>query len=112
MKVATKLAKWSRRGRVRDKSTCLMCGRKRKKKKAGRKPLNIQFHHIYPKYLFPWKMFELSNGVTLCFRCHRRVVHFSYLKKSWLRFAVMFRQYNRRKAIRAFSKMFAFHFED
>jgi len=100
---STLLSKWSRRVRVRDNNTCYMCGQSRKKKKRGGVPLVLQAHHIYPKYLFPWKMFDLNNGITLCFRCHRMVLHFSYILKSWLRYCSMFRQYVRRKRIKQFN---------
>jgi HNH endonuclease len=32
----------------------------------------IAAHHIFPKKTFPEKMFEISNGITLCKKCHEK----------------------------------------
>ncbi len=33
---------------------------------------DIAAHHIFPKKTFPDKMFEISNGITLCKKCHEK----------------------------------------
>jgi len=60
------LRKWSRACRLRDENTCCMCGR------VGGP---IETHHIYPKSLFPEKAYALHNGVSVCYCCHRVVLH-------------------------------------
>ena len=56
------LQKW--RGEVlkRDNYTCQKCG-----KKEGR----LEAHHIKPVSEHPELIFEVSNGLTLCPRCHK-----------------------------------------
>ncbi len=33
---------------------------------------DIAAHHIYPKNQFPDKQFEITNGITLCRKCHEK----------------------------------------
>ncbi len=54
---------WSRSVIARDKKTCLKCGSKRK----------LNAHHVKPWKSFPNLRFEISNGLTLCVKCHREV---------------------------------------
>lgn len=35
----------------------------------------LEAHHIRPKAIFPEKAYDLGNGIALCWRCHRHVVH-------------------------------------
>jgi hypothetical protein len=39
---------------------------------CGSETREIQAHHIFPKKNFPEKMFEISNGITLCKKCHEK----------------------------------------
>ena len=48
----------------RDSYTCQMCG----KPSTG----NIQAHHIRPWRDFPALRFDVSNGITLCKKCHHK----------------------------------------
>lgn len=36
-------------------------------------PEGIQAHHIVRKVLFPYSVFDLGNGISLCRECHGRV---------------------------------------
>lgn len=59
----------------RDHFTCVMCGdRSRKKHRVTLDP-----HHIYPKATYPWKVFDVNNGVTLCRPCHRSIARKEHL---------------------------------
>lgn len=40
-----------------------MCGRQNKR---------MAPHHILPKRDYPQYMYRVSNGITLCWRCHRK----------------------------------------
>lgn len=90
------LSRWSRLIRLRDKGICFMCG-----KKSGIFQMNA--HHIYPKGdpRYKDKILNLDNGITLCFACHRNVVHSSWT--NWRKFCIMFRQYMKRKEIKEFN---------
>jgi len=35
--------------------------------------MKLQAHHVIRKTLYPWGVFELGNGVTLCHECHGRI---------------------------------------
>jgi 5-methylcytosine-specific restriction endonuclease McrA len=50
----------------RDNRTCQECGNTK-----GR----IHAHHILPKRFFPYLMFNVDNGITLCQKCHSDI-HF------------------------------------
>jgi len=45
----------------RDNYTCQKCGATKK----------LEVHHMTPYYMEPVGAFLISNGVTLCFECHR-----------------------------------------
>jgi hypothetical protein len=66
--------------------------------------LQMNAHHIYPKKdeRYSSRMYNLDNGITLCWRCHRKVVHTSWT--NWRRFCIMFRSYMKRVAIKKFNK--------
>jgi len=92
----SKLNRWSRLIRLRDKGICFMCG----------ETLNIfkmEAHHIYPKGdpKYTEKAYNLDNGIKLCWNCHRKVVHSSWT--NWKKFTVMFKQYIKRKGVREFN---------
>ena len=55
---------WRNKVFRRDRYTCQMCGQ------VGG---SMQAHHIAPKYKYPAKIFELANGITLCYSCHQKV---------------------------------------
>lgn len=49
----------------RDNYTCQACG----SSKSGA----LNAHHILPYAKFPHKRFDISNGITLCKECHKKV---------------------------------------
>lgn len=90
-----RLARWSVLVRERDDMECFMCKREclkrreireRLEKANGEHSSTMDFvsgllgeaHHIRAKYHYPEKAYNLDNGITLCWRCHRQVVHSTY----------------------------------
>ena len=61
-------------------------------------------HHIYPKgnEKYADKVYDLDNGITLCWRCHRKIIHISW--DNWSKFVAMFRNRMRNKGIRTFNE--------
>lgn len=61
-------------------------------------------HHIYPKANIrnKKKVYILGNGITLCWRCHRKLVHVSYT--SHTKYVAMFRNRMRNKAMKRFNR--------
>ena len=57
---AAKLARWSFKVRRRGFFTCFSCGKKK----------NLHAHHMVSKYYKPQYAYLLTNGVTLCRKCH------------------------------------------
>jgi len=55
--------KWRTKVYERDGYRCVLCGRFN---------LRLDPHHILPKSLFPKLKYIISNGATLCRRCHRK----------------------------------------
>lgn len=53
----------------RDKFTCRWC------KRSGRY-VRLEADHILPKSTHPQLMYKISNGRTLCRRCHRKTPTF------------------------------------
>ena len=65
----------------------------------------LEEHHIYPKSIHPKRAYDLDNGVTLCVKCHRGVVHAetSWDLSNWKRFVVLFNYQARLKHNRDFN---------
>jgi len=63
--------KWREKVYNRDNRTCVLCGRKSRR---------MAPHHILPKKDFPVLKYRVSNGATLCWRCHK--VHTFYKEYS------------------------------
>ena len=57
----SKLSDWSNAIKSRD-GKCIKCG----------KLDDLHSHHIKPKSMYPELMFDLSNGITLCYSCHKK----------------------------------------
>lgn len=51
---------WSRKVKYRDGEVCQMCGTRK----------NLVSHHKKPADLFPELIYVVSNGVTVCRKCH------------------------------------------
>jgi len=92
-----RLTKWSRLIRIRDGGECWMC-------QARPGIFKLQAHHIYPKHIKRYcrRAYSLGNGISLCARCHNRIVHAK--KDNWKRYTGMFNSYIRRKDIYKFNK--------
>jgi hypothetical protein len=56
------LYKWSNEVKERDNWTCQYCG----------SHTNLQAHHILSVVQYPERIFDVGNGITLCYDCHRR----------------------------------------
>jgi hypothetical protein len=56
---------WRKKVYIRDFYKCKMPG-------CSSNSKQIAAHHIYPKKLYPEKRFEVSNGITLCKKCHEK----------------------------------------
>jgi 5-methylcytosine-specific restriction endonuclease McrA len=56
---------WRKKVYIRDAYKCQMPG-------CSSNSKQIAAHHIYPKRLYPEKRFEVSNGITLCKKCHEK----------------------------------------
>jgi len=54
---------WSKTIREMDNYMCKLCD----------STIQLNAHHIYPKLLFPELSLDLSNGVTLCKKCHGEI---------------------------------------
>lgn len=89
------LAKWRAYCKKRDGSKCYFCPDTN----------NLEVHHIEPKSLRPDIAYLMANGITLCFRCHRCVVHASntWDLNNWSKFVPTFKEYIAREEIVMFN---------
>ena len=60
-------AEWRKKVLSRDKYTCQMPNCKKKK--------NLQVHHIKKWSSASTLRFEIDNGITLCYNCHKEVTN-------------------------------------
>jgi 5-methylcytosine-specific restriction endonuclease McrA len=63
------LDEWRKQVFERDDYTCLHCDERGGKLNAD---------HILPVYLFPELILEISNGRTLCKKCHKKTPTYGY----------------------------------
>lgn len=56
-------SRWATKVLQHDGYQCMRCG-------VSGEVATLQAHHIFPFELFPEKRAEVSNGITLCSRCH------------------------------------------
>ena len=68
-----KTRNWSREIKVRDDFTCQLCGIK-SKKGLGRS-IRLHSHHKKSWKSYPELRYDLSNGITLCKDCHKKIIH-------------------------------------
>ncbi len=66
--------KWRKSVFDRDNYRCIFCGNWRRK---------IAPHHILPKRDFPKLKYRVSNGATLCWKCHHKTIlrEYKYVKR-------------------------------
>jgi hypothetical protein len=62
----SKYKEWRALVLARDNHKCLNCGF------SGNKDNPLQVDHIKPRSLYPELALTVSNGRTLCLRCHRK----------------------------------------
>jgi len=60
---------WRAKVYLRDNYKCVMCGR------SG---LRLDPHHILPKRDYPNLKYHISNGASLCRRCHKKTFKKEY----------------------------------
>ena len=65
------LSQWARDVKEADNWTCVLCGQKQ----DGSYWHRAEAHHIKPKSMFPDLALEITNGITLCRRCHNLAPH-------------------------------------
>ena len=58
---------WANEVKKRDNYTCKKCA----KAKTGTH--SIHAHHVCPKEYFPDKVLDVSNGISLCAKCHKQI---------------------------------------
>jgi len=58
--VRNRLIEWAASVKLRD-GKCVKCGRSE----------DLHAHHIKPKATHPELKLEVSNGMTLCYKCHK-----------------------------------------
>lgn len=75
MKYDKKHIAWSKAVRDRADNRCEKCGVKTIKDEKGERPARLNAHHILSKERWPEYRYDLDNGVSLCYRCHRRIAH-------------------------------------
>ena len=66
---------WKKRVKERDNFTCQIC----KNKLVGR---NCHAHHILPKGMKGCR-WDIDNGITLCFRCHKVGLYAAHMNAIW-----------------------------
>lgn len=59
------LYEWRNAVFARDKWTCQICDDKRS---------GIQAHHILKRSVYPASSYDVDNGITLCYDCHRETI--------------------------------------
>lgn len=67
----TKLSEWSRQVKERD-AVCKHCGTAE----------DLHAHHVVPKSVAPDLALDVSNGIALCYRCHKRAHEGARLPRS------------------------------
>lgn len=76
LRESTRYVRWRKKVYERDNYTCQECGA------TG---VYLNAHHIKPFILFPEYRFDLSNGITLCLKCHAKTETYGNKIKTYLR---------------------------
>lgn len=63
LRTSIRFKKWREKIYKKDNYTCQICG----DNEGG----NLHPHHIKPWYRYPKLKFKVSNGITLCSKCHQ-----------------------------------------
>lgn len=64
---------WRKAVLERDNYTCQLCGNKER----------LETHHIVPILIVPERIFDLSNGQTLCYECHKKFPRGNRVRRSY-----------------------------
>jgi len=95
-----RLAKASRIVRIRDNKTCQLCLNKFPSKQ-------LQSHHVFPKADYPELLkdvaYLLGLQITLCGKCHIRVVHSD--ERNVTRFRLLFYSHLNQSRIKQFNSL-------
>ena len=71
---------WKRNVKQRDNYTCQICNKSIEKR-------NCHAHHIIPKLkIFQKYRWDLNNGITLCYRCHKVGEYSPHMNAIWFTF--------------------------
>ncbi len=65
---------WRRAVFLRDNYICQDCG----DNKGG----NLTAHHIKSFALFPMLRYDITNGITLCRKCHKKTDNYGYTRQN------------------------------
>ena len=65
-----RMKEWRNKVFERDNYTCQKCGARC----GNGKTIKFQAHHIKAFAQYPELRFEVSNGITLCYSCHRKTI--------------------------------------
>lgn len=96
---SSQLRRWSYGVRCRDEWRCQMCQRLHNPLHPAGK---LEAHHIWPKALYPEFALDAANGITLCWMCHRLVVHATV--PNWRQYVALWKGgYMRRGWVRRFN---------
>lgn len=68
---STEYKEWREKVLTRDNNSCVLCGSQE----------NIEVDHIKPFALYPSLALEISNGRTLCHKCHKKTDTYGHLSK-------------------------------
>lgn len=73
LRYSTQMDDWRKGVFERDNYTCQECGDRNNKGRGG--TVYLEAHHLKQFATHPELRFEISNGVTLCKPCHKKVPH-------------------------------------
>jgi len=74
LRVSLRYKKWRKAVFKRDRYTCQICG----DNSGG----NLCVHHIKSFALYPKHRFKITNGRTLCLKCHKETENYGFTKEN------------------------------
>ena len=73
------LAEWARKVKDLDGWKCVICGRE----DSPDKKVRLESHHVEKRGIHPELATIVSNGVTLCRVCHRRIHGMNFMNMAY-----------------------------